>query len=138
MGFIMLSNDTWLPLIGRILVSVIFLASGYGKIVGYDGTASYMASFGMPMVPLLLPATIVVELAGAAMVIAGFQARLGALALVGFTVVATLVFHRFWTLTGMDAYMQQIQFMKNLGLIGGLLLIVAFGPGRLSLDRRAA
>lgn len=130
------SNDTWMPLVGRILVAVIFLMSGYGKIVGYAGTASFMATSGVPMVPLLLPLAIVAELAGAAMVIAGFQARLGALALIAFTVVATLVFHRFWILTGMDAYMQQIQFMKNLGLIGGLLLIVAFGPGRLSLDAR--
>ena len=130
------SNDTWMPLVGRILVAVIFLTSGYGKIVGYAGTASYMASSGMPMVPLLLPLAIVAELVGAAMVIAGFQARSGALALAAFTVVATLVFHRFWTMTGMDAYLQQIQFMKNLGIIGGLLLIVAFGPGRLSLDAR--
>ena len=130
------SSDTWMPLVGRSLLALIFLMSGFGKIVGFGGTASYMASFGMPMVPLMLPLAIVVELAGAAMIIAGFQARLGALALIGFTVVATLVFHRFWTLTGMDATMQQIQFLKNLGLIGGLLLIVTFGPGRLSLHAR--
>lgn len=132
----MFSNDTWMPLVGRILVALIFLMSAYGKIVGYAGTASYMAAAGMPMIPVLLPVAIVAELVGAVMVIVGFQARLGALALIGFTVVATLVFHRFWSLTGMEAYMQQIQFMKNLGLIGGLLLIVAFGPGKMSLDAR--
>ena len=132
----MFSNDTWMPLVGRILVALIFLMSAYGKIVGYAGTASYMAAAGMPMIPVLLPVAIVAELVGAVMVIVGFQARLGALALIGFTVVATLVFHRVWSLTGMEAYMQQIQFMKNLGLIGGLLLIVAFGPGKMSLDAR--
>lgn len=132
----MQGNDSWMPLVGRVLVALIFLTSGYGKIVGYAGTASYMASFNMPMISVLLPLTIVVELGGAAMIIAGYQARLGALAMIGFTVVATLVFHRFWTYAGMDAYMQQIQFMKNLGLIGGLLLVVAFGPGRMSLDAR--
>jgi putative oxidoreductase len=132
----MFSNDTWMPLVGRVLVALIFLMSAYGKIVGYAGTAQYMAAAGMPMVQVLLPLAIVAELVGALMVIAGYQARLGALALIGFTVVATLVFHRFWSLTGMDAYMQQIQFMKNLGLIGGLLLIVAYGPGKLSMDAR--
>jgi putative oxidoreductase len=129
-------NYTWQPLLGRILLAVIFLVSGYGKIAGFAGTAAYMASKGLPMVPQLLYATIAVEILGAAMIVVGYQTRWAALALLGFTAIITPVFHDFWNLVGGEARLQQIMFMKNLAIIGGLLMVVSFGPGRWSLDAK--
>jgi len=130
-------NYTWQPLLGRILLAAIFLVSGVQKIAGFAGTAGFMASKGLPMVPVLLTATIVVEIVAAALVIVGYKARWAALALLVFTAIVTVIFHNFWALTGADFRMQQIQFTKNLAIIGGLLAIMAFGPGRWSLDAKA-
>jgi len=122
-------------LVGRTLLAVTYVVSGYGKIAGYAGTSGYMASKGLPMVDVLLPLAILVELGGGLAVIVGWKTRWAALAIIGFTVVATVVFHNFWAAPADQAMLQQIMFMKNLSLIGGLLLLVAFGPGRFAVDR---
>lgn len=126
--------NRYLPLLGRIFISFIFIMSGLNKIGGWEQTAAYMASKGMPAVPLFLAAAIVFELLGGLSVLLGFKARLGALALIVFTVPATIIFHNFWTLTGMEQQMQMIMFMKNIAIMGGLLFVVSFGSGALSLD----
>jgi putative oxidoreductase len=112
---------------GRVLIAVLFLLSGWGKIAGYAGTQAYMQSAGVPVG--LLPLVILVELAGGIAIIAGLYTRLAALVLAGFSIVAALLFH-----TGADQ-MQQIMFMKNLGLAGGFLFLLANGAGRFSIDR---
>ena len=123
-------------LAGRILLAVMFVISGFGKITGYAGTEAYMASKGLPMVGVLLPLTILTELGGGLALIAGFKARWVALALAGFTLLAGLIFHNFWAVTDAAQHMnQQINFLKNLGLTGGLLMVFAFGPGRYSVDK---
>ena len=91
-------------LVGRVLLAVMFVMAGYGKITGYDGTAGFMASAGLPMVAVLLPLTILVELGGGIALIVGWKARWAALALAAFTLLASLVFHSYWTMTG-DAAM---------------------------------
>ena len=126
----------FLPLTGRILITSIFLMSGFGKIADWSGTAGYMASKGMPMVPLFLIGAIVFELGGGLSVLLGFKTRTGATALAIFLVPATLIFHNFWTLDGMEQQMQMAMFMKNFSILGGLLLLMAFGPGPISIDNR--
>ena len=126
------------PLAGRGLLSLIFIMSAFGKVTSWEGTAGYMASKGMPAVPFFLTAAILFELFGGLSVLAGYKARLGAIALIIFLIPATLIFHNFWAYQGMEQQMQMINFLKNLSIVGGLLLVTAFGPGPLSVDQRKA
>lgn len=121
--------QTWTSLIGRIFLSAIFIKSGIGKIFGATGTQQYMESSGVP--GWLLVPTILVLLIGSISVLVGYKARYGALLLVGFLIPATLIFHNVF----IDPS-QEIAFMKNLGLMGGLLMVTAFGPGLISFDAR--
>lgn len=116
-------------LIGRILLVVIFVISGTGKIGNFDGTAKLMAQHGIPLASFFLVGAIFFELGGGILVILGFFARLGALLLLIFLVPTTLAFHG-----NLSDPMQKIQFMKNVGIFGGLLFFLSAGPGRLSLD----
>jgi len=124
------------PLLGRILIALIFLLSGFGKITGFAGTAGYMASKGIPMAELLLTITIVIELGGALLIIAGFKARLAALALFLWMIPVTFIFHNFWAMPADQAMIQQIMFMKNLSIMGAMLYIAAFGSGPMSVDKK--
>jgi putative oxidoreductase len=124
------------PLAGRILMALIFLRSGFGKLTGFSGTAGYMASQGMPMAEFLLVGAIVFELAGAVMLILGWRVRWGALLLIAFTIPATLLFHNFWAVDAAQAQNQLNHFMKNVTIVGGLLYVMAFGAGPLSFDNR--
>lgn len=119
-----------LILAARLLMAAIFIVAGFGKIgAGYAGTAGYMESVGLP--GALLPLVILLEIGGGLALVLGFQARLAALALAVFSVVSAIIFH------GSADQMQQIMFMKNLALAGGLLAFTVFGAGRLSLDGEA-
>lgn len=124
------------PFVGRVLMAVIFLKSGFGKITGFAGTAGVMASKGMPFAEFLLVGAIVFELAGAIMLIVGWRVHWGALLLIVFTVPATLIFHNFWAVDAAQYQNQLNHFMKNVAMIGGLLYVMAFGSGPLSLDNR--
>lgn len=134
----MTNNDSWMPLLGRIGLGLIFLLSGFGKIPGFDGTAKYIAASGLPMPATAAAVAIAVEVLGGAALILGIKARWAALALIAFTVVASLVFHAFWALPEAQAAMQRIMFLKNVAIAGGLLFVVAQGPGRISFDQRTS
>ncbi|MGA2550871.1 MAG: DoxX family protein [Burkholderiaceae bacterium] len=121
-----------LTLVGRTLLAVLFIASGFGKLTGYSGTAAYMASHGLPMVEVLLPLTILVELGGGICIVLGLFARYVALVMFAFLIPVTLVFH-----TAGDAA-NNIQMLKNISIMGAMLLLAAFGPGRWSLDAKRA
>jgi len=123
------------PLAGRILLSLIFLISGLGKIGGFAGTAGRMASKGLPMPDILLAITIVIEVGAALLIIAGFKTRLAAAALFLWMIPVTFLFHNFWAVPADQQMIQQIMFMKNIGIMGGLLYIMAFGPGPIRLGR---
>ena len=118
-------------LAGRSLLSVLFLLSGFGKIGAYAATAAYMSSFAVPSA--LLPVVIAAEVLGAIAIILGWQTRVTALLLAGYTLLAALVFH-----TNFADQIEMIMFFKNVSIAGGLLLLVANGAGPLSLDRRLA
>jgi putative oxidoreductase len=124
-----------LPLVGRVLLSLIFLASGLMKLGDWSGNIAYMESKGFFAAHLFLAAATVIEIAGALMVILGWRARLGAAALALFTVVAAVTMHNFWSVTdGMMKMVETAMFLKNLTIVGGLLLVVAFGPGPRSIN----
>jgi putative oxidoreductase len=125
-----------LSLIGRIFLAVIFLVSGFGKIGGFEGLIGQIASKGFPVPAAFAAATIAIELGAGLMLVFGWKARWAAFLLAVFTAIVSVFFHNFWALPEAQKMMQQIQFMKNLALIGGLLLVMAFGPGRLSIDKR--
>lgn len=125
-----------LSLFGRIFLAAIFVWSGFGKIGGFEGLAGQIASKGFPAAQVFAAATIVIEVGAGLMLVAGWKARWAALLLTVFTVIVTIFFHNFWAVPEAQKMMQQLQFMKNLALIGGLLMVTAFGPGRLSVDKR--
>ena len=122
--------QNFIPLIGRTLLSLIFINSAIGKIFGFAGTAQYMASHGMPMPSVLLVGAIVLELVGGLSVLLGYRAKTGAVMLLIFLIPATLIFHN-----DLADRVQMIMFMKNLAIMGGLLMVVSFGSGPLSLKR---
>ncbi len=121
--------DKYTNLTGRILLALIFLMAGLNKIGGYAGTQGYMESHGVP--GALLPLVILVEVGGALALIVGWQTRIAAWALAGFTLLAGLLFHN-----DFGNQMQLIMFMKNLAITGGLLVVAANGAGAFSLDAR--
>ena len=123
-------------LAGRILLASIFILSGVMKLLNTEETVGYMASQGIPAATPLAILAGLVEVVGGLMVLTGFATRLGALALFAFLIPTTLIFHDFWALEGAERKMQMVNFMKNLSVMGGLLMVVAFGPGRYSLDAK--
>ena len=123
-------------LAGRILLALIFIISGYGKIGGYAGTAGYMASKGLPMVDVLLPLTILIELGGGVLIALGWKARWAAAVTFLFLIPVTFVFHNPAGLDPAAAQTQMIQLLKNLSIMGGMLGLFAFGPGGFSLDAK--
>ena len=123
------------PLAGRVMLALIFLISGYAKIGDFAGTAGYMASKGIPFAEIALVLTIIIEIGGGAMLVAGWKARWAALALFLFLIPATLIFHNFWAVEAAQFQNQMNHFLKNVCILGGMLYIMAYGPGPLSIDR---
>jgi putative oxidoreductase len=126
--------------VGRILLCTIFLLAALGnKIPNFQAVAGVMAKEGVPAPQVMLAGAIVFLIAGSLSVILGYRARIGAALLLVFLVLATYYFHDFWTLGDPQARQEQmIQFMKNLGLMGAMLLVIANGTGPMSLDGRVA
>ncbi len=123
--------------LGRIFLGLIFIASGIGKIFDWSGTSAYMDAKCMPLVPVFLVLAILLELAGGLSVATGYRQKWGAIALILFLVPATLIFHAFWSYPDEEQKIQMIMFMKNLSILGGLLLLIAVDAQqqtRLQLD----
>jgi len=116
-------------LLGRIFMSAIFITAGYGKIGGYAGASAYMAKMGVP--GALLPLVILVELGGGLLILVGFQTRVVAFLLAGFSLLSGLLFHY-----AVGDAPNMIQFWKNVAIAGGFLGMVAHGAGAWSLDGR--
>jgi putative oxidoreductase len=131
------NSSGWPVLIGRVLLALMFVLAGFGKLFGgLEGTAGYIASQGLPVPMVLAVAAGVFELVAGLLLIVGWQARWAALGLALFTLVASVIFHAYWSLPADQQMMQQLMFMKNLSVVGGLLVVFAFGAGALSLDAR--
>lgn len=113
----------------RALLAGLFLVSGAGKIAAYEPSKAYMEAMGVP--GALLPAVIALEILAPLALIAGFHARLAAFLLAGFSILSAIIFH-----ANLADQLQQIMFLKNLAIAGGLLMVVSAGPGAMALDRR--
>lgn len=124
----------WVALVGRALFAATFIVTGWQKIVGFSASVGYIASAGLPFPSLLNVASIVVEFGGGLAVLLGWKTRWAALGFIVFVLVVTPVFHAFWSVPPAQAMMQQVNFLKNVAILGGAVLLLAFGPGRYSVD----
>lgn len=129
-----LSNP--LALLGRVLLSLMFILAGFDKLTGFEGTAGYIASVGLPVPHLLTALTIVVEIGAGLALLTGFKAKWAALILAGFTLAASVIFHNYWASAADQVFVQQLLFMKNISVAGGLLMVAALGGGQWSLGHQ--
>jgi len=120
----------------RILLAVLFLPAGIGKLTGFGGTVGYIASVGLPFPTLGAALALTVEILGGLALLAGFGTRAAALVLAVFTLVASFFFHAFWAVPADQAFVTQLLFFKNIAVVGGLLAVAANGAGDWSLDAR--
>ena len=127
----MTPSTSFAPAFGRLLLAILFLLSGLSKISAPDATIGYIGMVGLPFPQLGYAIALIVEIGGGLLLVAGFQTRIVALVLAVFTVVAALAFH-----SDFADQNQMIHFLKNVAMAGGLLQVVAFGAGGLSLDAR--
>lgn len=125
-----------LSLVGRALIALLFIPGGIGKIGGFAGTVGYIASKGVPFPEVCAAIAIAVELGLGLLLLVGFQARWAALGIAIFTAVITFIFHNYWAMPPEMVMMQKQAFFKNIAVVGGLLVIVAFGAGGWSIDGR--
>jgi putative oxidoreductase len=130
-------NSGVTSLVGRILISLIFVLSGFMKIMGFGMMAGVLHSKGIPMSSVALVFTILIEAGVGLMLLVGFQARAAAWILFLFLIPTTLLFHNFWAAApGMEQQNQMAHFLKNLAIMGGLLGLAVNGPGSLSVDAK--
>jgi putative oxidoreductase len=121
----------FLPALGRLLIAILFLPAGYGKLMAFTDTVGYAASAGMPVPQVAIALAIIVEVVGGILLLIGYQTRWVAAVMALFSVATALVFHSNFEDTDM-----KIHFMKNIAIAGGLLQIVYFGAGPFSVDSR--
>jgi putative oxidoreductase len=125
-----------LNLIGRLLLVALFLPAGLSKLAGFEGTVGYISSVGLPWPAVAAAAALALEILGSIALLLGFQTRIVAAVLAVFTLVASLFFHAFWVAASDQAFVQQLLFFKNIGVIGGLLVLASSGAGAWSLDAK--
>ena len=123
-------------LVGRILLSLVFLVAGYRKLMGVAASAGYFAKLGFPMPDVMVWVAIAIELGGGILLVLGWKTRWAAWFLALFTVIAAFAAHRFWEVDPAQYANQMNHFLKNLAIVGGMLFVAAVGPGALSVDGR--
>ncbi|MGE0751134.1 MAG: DoxX family protein [Variibacter sp.] len=123
-------------LLARVCLSAIFILSGFGKLVAVGGISAVLARQGLPQPKMLGYAVGLIEVFGGIMVLVGFAARWAAIALALFTVATIFIAHKFWAVDATQYMAQRTQALKNIGIIGGFLMLFACGPGRFSADGR--
>jgi putative oxidoreductase len=134
-------SESWkapVGLLGRILLSLIFLLAGVGKLADWAGTEQYMAAHGMPAVSLFLTLAVLFELGAGTCLLLGWQTRAAALALIVYLIPTTLIFHNFWAAEGAERMNQMQHFLKNVAILGGLTTLVAAGAVGWALDNYRA
>ena len=119
------------PLTARVLLSLLFIMSGFGKIMAFNGTAQFMQSVGIPLTSFALIIAIIIEIGGGVFILLGLKTKWTAWILIGYTIIATLIFH----VPYLSDQNQMVNLLKNLGIIGGFILLAIHGPGPFSLDK---
>lgn len=125
------SGGAILVLLGRILISILFILAGFSKLTAIGGTAAWFGSIGLPLPTVTAVVVGLVELLGGLAILVGFQTRIAAIVIALFTVGATLVAH-----LDFSDQMQVLMLQKNLSIVGGLLILAVTGAGALSIDAK--
>jgi putative oxidoreductase len=128
-------HSKWQLLLGRVLLSVIFILSGLGKLPHFHDVAAMMAGKGIPLASVALVITLLIEIGGGLMLLTGYKARYAALVIAVWLVPVTLVFHNFWAVPAAQQQDQMINFLKNLAIIGGLL-VTAFASSTALTEKK--
>jgi len=124
----------YLAALGRVLLALIFVRAGINKLGSIDATAAEMAKGGIPLSNILVYGAILMELGVGLLLMVGLFARCAALALFFYTLVLALIFHAYWAAPAAQTRLQASIFFAHLSMMGGMLMVVAFGAGALSLD----
>lgn len=130
------SSRSFLLLIARIAIVVLFIIFGYPKLTGFSGTVQYMTSLGAPMPMLAAIISVVMEVPAAILIVLGFFTRPLAVIFVFYTLGTAVIGHHYWDMTGDAVLPNMINFYKNVSIAGGFILLAITGPGAISLDRR--
>ncbi|MDP9902681.1 DoxX family protein [Variovorax ginsengisoli] len=130
------STQDVIALVGRILIAYLFIPAGIGKLMGFAGAVGYISSVGLPLPQVGAVLAIIVELGFGIALLLGFKTRITAVVLAVFTLAAAVFFHKYWSAPDAMKMAQMINFNKNIAIAGGLLAFAAFGPGRLSIDKK--
>ena len=130
------SSRSFLLLIARIAIVVLFIIFGYPKLTGFSGTVQYMTSLGAPMPMLPAIVAVVMEVPAAILIVLGFFTRPLAVIFVFYTLGTAVIGHHYWDMTGDAVLPNMINFYKNVSIAGGFILLAITGPGAISLDRR--
>ncbi len=130
----MASSGSIVPLIGRILMSVVFILGGIGKITGFSFEESMVAGKHVPLPAVALAIALIIELLGGIAILIGLWTRAVAWIVFLYLIPTTLLFHNFWAMTGADRMDNMIHFEKNLAIMGGLLILATLGAGAYSVD----
>jgi putative oxidoreductase len=130
--------NSLVPLFGRILLSAVFIMGGIGKIAGFSFEESLVAAKHLPMPAVALSLAMIIELVGGLAILTGLFTRFTASIVFLYMIPTTFLFHNFWAVQGADRIDTMIHFEKNLAIMGGLLLLAAFGPGGYSIDSARA
>ncbi|MEO5764819.1 MAG: DoxX family protein [Casimicrobiaceae bacterium] len=129
-------QNAFAALIARILLALVFVPSGFETINAFPGTVSDIASSGIPLPEVAAAIKVAIEFGAGLLVLIGWKTRWAALAFIVFLIVITPIFHNFWSAPEAAKMMQQLNFFKNMGILGAFFLLFAFGPGRFSVDRQ--
>jgi putative oxidoreductase len=121
-------NSKWQLVLGRVLLSVIFILSGLGKLPHFHDVAGMMASKGIPLASVALAITLLIEIGGGLMVLTGYKANYAALVIALWLIPVTLIFHHFWGIPAEQQQDQMIHFLKNVAIMGGLLILAYASP----------
>ncbi len=135
-GITTTSTQDVVALVGRILIAYLFIPAGFGKLMGFAGTVGYITSAGLPLPQVAAAIAILVELGLGIALLLGFKTRIVSIVIALFTIATALFFHKYWSAPDAMKMAQTINFNKNIAIAGGLLAFAAFGPGRLSVDKR--
>jgi putative oxidoreductase len=132
------SSSNITALLGRLLISPIFLFSGFSKLAMYSQVVGFAAAKGMPMPEIAIALAAATEIICGLAVLIGFKTRAAAWLLFLYLIPTTLIFHNFWASSGVEHQEQMMNFVKNVTIMGGLLILAANGAGGYSLDGRRA
>ena len=132
------SSTSIVPLIGRILLSGVFILGGIGKIFGFSMEEGFVAAKHLPLPAVALSIALVIELAGGLAILAGLYTKFTSWIVFLYMIPTTFLFHNFWAMQGADRLDSMIHFEKNLAIMGGLLILATFGAGAYSADSARA